>query len=229
MRVTGMSLVAAAALFWLAWLLMPGVGVTDAEQIFRLVASQRSSVAASVVIQLLSAALYVPALLGIASDSELGGVPAVRRWAGISLLGAMGSAADAVLHLLAYAMTAPGLDLATLIRVMAFMQGPGLLLLAPLIACFFLGGGGLSFALSQVRVVSPWNFRLHGIALVVAVAGGALASKGLAPPRAVGLVTLGIVSATQVWVGGALWKRRPKTAARQGSDYHQEQQTLCRS
>ena len=28
-----MSLVAAAVLFWLAWLLMPGVGVTDAERI----------------------------------------------------------------------------------------------------------------------------------------------------------------------------------------------------
>jgi hypothetical protein len=40
------------------------------------------------------------------------------------LLGAMGSAADAVLHLLAYAMTAPGLDRGPLLEVMAFMQGP---------------------------------------------------------------------------------------------------------
>ncbi len=45
---------------------------------------------------------------------------------------------------------------------MTFMQGPGLLLLAPLIACFFLGGGGLSLALAHNDVVSPWNARLQG-------------------------------------------------------------------
>ncbi|HWQ35241.1 MAG TPA: hypothetical protein VNQ79_20515 [Blastocatellia bacterium] len=125
---------------------MPGVGVTDAEQIFRLVASQRSLVAASVIIQLISAVLYVPALLGTASEAIFtvsvncdppaqallgtaseaitGQIPGVKWSAGLLLVGATGSAADAVLHLLAYAMTAPGLDLATLIRVMAFMQGP---------------------------------------------------------------------------------------------------------
>lgn len=201
MRLTGSSLIAAAALFWFAWLLMPGVGVTDAEQIFALVASQRSLVAASVVMQLLSAALYVPALLGVVSDAEPGDVRAVRWGAGLLLVGAMGSAADAVLHLLAYAMTAPGLDQATLARVMAFMQGPGLLLLAPLIVCFFLGGAWLSFAFGKAGVVSQWNVRLHGIAVAIAVVGGALASKGWAPSRAVGLAALGVVSGAQVWVG----------------------------
>jgi hypothetical protein len=213
MRLTGISLVAAAALFWLAWLLMPGVGVTDAGQIFALVASQRTLVAASVVVQLLSAVLYVPAMLGVTSDVVLGSIPAVRKGAGALLVGAMGSAADAVLHLLAYAMTAPGLNLATLIRVMAFMQGPGLLLLAPLIVCFFLGGAILSFALGKARIISLWNARLHGVAIVVAVIGGVLASKGVLPPRAVGLVTLGIISAAQAWLGAALCQYRARKVA----------------
>jgi hypothetical protein len=77
----------------------------------------------------------------------------------------MGSAADAVLHLLAYAMTAPGLD------TMAFMQGPGLLLLAPLILCFFVGGAWLSVALARAGIVPRWNPLLHGAA--VGVAGSA--------------------------------------------------------
>lgn len=222
MNKTGISLVAAAVLFWLSWLLMPGVGVTDANQIFALVASQRSWVAASVVIQLLSAVLYVPALLGIVSDTKMGSLPAVRWWTGLLLIGAMGSAADAVLHLLAYAMTAPGLELETLVRVMAFMQGPGLLLLAPLIMCFFLGGGGLSMIFAKARFVSRWNLRLHAIAVIVAVVGGLLATTGFVPSRAVGLLTLGIVSGAQAWIGAALWERRATLTAAQGLDRLQQ-------
>ena len=212
MRIKGFALIAAATLFWLAWLLMPGVGVTDAAQIFALVASQRSLVAISVVLQLLSAVLYVPALLGMVSEAALVRIPAVRWGAGLLLVGAMGSAADAVLHLLAYAMTAPGLDLATLIRVMAFMQGPGLWLLAPLILCFFLGGGVLSYAFAKAQFVSRWNLRLHGIAIGVAIIGGLLAAKGFVPARAVGLLTLGIISAAQVWLGAAQRERQVKSA-----------------
>lgn len=207
MQRTGLLLIGAAVLFWLSWLLMPGVGVTDARQIFALVSTQRSLVMASVIIQLISAVLYVPALLGVVSEVRLGNIPAVQRWSGVLLVGVIGSAADAVLHLLAFAMTEPGLEIETLVRVMAFMQGPGLLLLAPLILCFFIGGGGLSLAFANVRIVSPWNFRLHLIAIVVAVIGGLLATKGLIPSRVVGLAALGIISATQVWTGIALWAK----------------------
>lgn len=204
MQRTGLLLIGSALLFWLSWLLMPGVGVTDARQIFALVTTQRSLVMASVVIQLISAVLYVPALLGVVSDKKLGGVPTVQRWSGVLLVGVIGSAADAVLHLLAFAMTEPGLEIETLVRVMSFMQGPGLLLLAPLILCFFIGVGGLSLAFANARIMSPWNFRLHLIAIVVAVIGGLLATKGLIPSRVVGLVALGIISAAQVWIGIAL-------------------------
>ena len=59
-RNAGLLLITAAALFWLSWLLVPGVGVTDAAQIFELVARKRWSVMLSVVTQLLSSALYIP-------------------------------------------------------------------------------------------------------------------------------------------------------------------------
>jgi hypothetical protein len=200
----GSLLSLAAGMFWCSWALMPGVGVTDPAQIFELVSSQRSLVAISVVVQLISAVLYVPALLGVLSRTRLGHIRGVRWGAALLIVGAMGSAADAVLHLLAYAMTAPGLDRATLVPVMAFMQGPGLVLLAPLILSFFLGGPVLAAALARVGSVSHWNAGLYGLALAVAVAGAALAAAGLADARLVGLGFLGVISAAQIWTGLAL-------------------------
>jgi hypothetical protein len=199
---TGLCLIAAAALFWLAWALMPGVGVTDAQRIFELVGSHRTDVLASVVVQLVSAVLYVPAMLGVAADERLGARPA-----GVLLVGALGSAADAVLHLLAFAMTAPGIDPAPMIPVMKFMQGPGLVLLAPLILGFFVGGAWLSIAAARAGVVPRWNPWLHAIALVTALAGRALASAGLVPPRIAGLTVLAIFAAAQIHVGLALLRQ----------------------
>jgi hypothetical protein len=213
-RIPGTLLALAAALFWLSWLLMPGVGVTDPARIFALVASQRDAVLGSVVVQLLSSVLYVPSLLGIASDAKPGAGTAIRWGAGTLLIGAMGSAADAVLHLLAYAMTAPALDRPALLDVMAFMQGPGLRLLAPLILCFFVGGAWLSLALWRRGDVSRANPWCHAAAVAVAVAGGLSAARGLVPPRAVGLVALGLVAGAQLWAGLALAARagRPGNA-----------------
>ena len=201
---SGMSLVAAAVLFWLAWALMPGVGVTDPSQIFALVASQRGLVVCSVVVQLISAVLYIPALLGMVADPHFGRLRGIQWAAGLLIAGAMGSAADAVLHLLAYAMTAPNLDRTSLVPVMAFMQGPGLVLLAPLVLSFFVGGAMLSHVLAKAGIVSRWDVRLHALAVVVAVVGGALASGGWLPARLVGLATLALVSAAQIWVGATI-------------------------
>jgi hypothetical protein len=93
---------------------MPGVGITDAEQILGLVARHRS---------------------------QVGGSDRSVCWAAILLLiGAMGSAADAVFHLLAYAMTAPDLDPTGHLPLMAYVQGPGLRFILPLIAAFFARG-----------------------------------------------------------------------------------------
>jgi hypothetical protein len=51
----GVCLVAAAVLFWAAWVLMPGIGLTDAAQILDLVAVRRSDVRLSAIFQLASA------------------------------------------------------------------------------------------------------------------------------------------------------------------------------
>ena len=204
-RFAGVTLVAAVSLFLAAWILMPGVGVTDPVQIFALVASRRLLVAVSVVVQLVSATLYVPAL--IAMLTAAGTIRGTRAGAGLLIIGAMGSAADAVLHLLAYAMTMPDLDVRTLVRVMAFMQGPGLVLLAPLLVSFFAGGAVLSVAFARAGLVSRWNPRLHLVALAIAVIGSALASAGVLSARFVGLTTLACFSAPQALIGVALCRR----------------------
>lgn len=215
-RSTGLLLIAAATLFWLSWLLMPGVGVTDAAQIFELVASKRSSVMLSILTQLLSSALYVPALLGIFARSHTPDT-GVRWGTGLLLLGAMGSAMDAVFHLVAYAMTMPGLEPNSLLKVMAFMQGPGLRLVAPFIISFFVGGVCLSIALSKKRAASKASAYMYLLAVAVAAVGGSAASRGLIAPRVVGLSVLAAVSISQVLLGLELSRiQRPAALAVSG-------------
>ena len=209
-QIPGACLIAAALLFWVSWLLMPGVGVTDAATIFELVTAQRSSVLLSVIAQLLSAALYVPALLGITSAIQLGANRAVRWGAGVLLLGAMGSAADAIFHLLAYAMTAPGVEHGSQLPVMTFMQGPGLLLVAPLILSFFVGGAWLSVAFARLAIV-PWtNVWTHAAAVGIALLGTMGATAGILSARTVGLAVLGAISVAQGWAGAALYRGRAR-------------------
>jgi len=217
-RITGLFLIAAAALFWLSWSLMPGVGVTDPAHIFDLVARQRSLVMLSVITQLLSAALYVPALLGISSSSGRPSGRQVQWGAGLLLLGAIASGIDAVLHLLAYAMTMPGLDRSALLPVMAFMQGPGLLLIAPFIISFFAGSVLLSIALAKVRVVSRASLYMHTISFGLAIVGGFAASHGLVSSRAVGLTVLGLISLAQASLGIEL-RRVPQSATLNGESH----------
>jgi hypothetical protein len=197
---------------------MPGVGVTDPAAIFALVSAQRRSVATSVIVQLVSAVLYIPALVGLVADPQLGPQRGVRAAAGLMSAGAMGSVADAVLHLLAFAMTAHGVDSHAMIPVMGFMQGSGLLLVSPLILAFFVGGGWLSYALARTGSVPRAVGHLHWAAPLVAAIGGALATNGLVSARAIGLLALGCVAAAQIWTGVALSartapRRQPATAS----------------
>jgi len=200
-RLVGLCLIGAAVLFWLAWMLMPGVGVTDTRQIFALVGPQRGWVALSTVVQLVSAVLYVPALLGIVAHASLGAHSGVRRGAGVLLVGAMGSAADAIFHLLAFAMTAPGLDPEPLVPVMQFMQGPALLMIAPLILAFFVGSIWLSVALARAAVVPRWHPWIYVAAPIVVAVGMGLVSAGAIAPRIVGLAMLAVFTAAQVHLG----------------------------
>ena len=104
------------------------------------------------------------------------------------LIGAMGSAADAVLHLLAVEMVAPGIDREAMIPVMERMQGPNLALLGPLIAAFFAGSVVLSIGFARAGLVSRWNPWLFALALPALALGG-------------GLALLACVSASQAWLG----------------------------
>ena len=201
---SGITLIVAAVLFWISWALMPGVGVTNPNEIFKLVGAARPWVAASVVTQLISAVLYVTALQGVVGNSRIGHFRGVRWGAGLLAVGAMGSVADAVLHLLAYAMTAPGVDRAAVTPVMAFMQGPGLVVHAPMILSFFVGGPVLASALARIGVASRWNAPLHLIGVALAVVGGGLASAGWMSSRVVGLAVLATISVAQAWTGTAL-------------------------
>src|ERR1043166_9586925 len=109
-RPTGVFLIAAAFTFWIAWTLMPGVGVTDAERILVLVAGQPRPVLVSSALQLFSAAFFALAIPGLARLLP----PSPSRWAavGTTLLavGACGDAADAIFHQIAYEMVGPGAE-----------------------------------------------------------------------------------------------------------------------
>ena len=213
-RLAGASLVAAAALFWLSWLLMPGVGITDAGRILELVGQHSGRVRASVVAQLLSAACYAPALVGIVATRRLRRQRQVRAGAILLSIGAMGSAADAVFHLLAAEMVGPGIDRAAMLPLMERMQGGGLLLIAPLILAFFVGSGVLALGFARAGVVPRGNPILLLLAVALAVVGGSLAAGNPGAARVVGLAVLGLVSASQAWLGFGLWQRPPAGDAR---------------
>jgi hypothetical protein len=129
------------------------------------------------------------------------------------LIGAMGSAADAVFHLFAYAMTAPGLDRTGFVPLMAFVQGPGLRFILPLVAAFFAGSLWLSVAFARRRLAPRWNPWLYAAALAVGVIGGTAGTRAGIAPRAVGLAVLALVAAAQVGVGVALARMRADAPA----------------
>jgi hypothetical protein len=196
-------------LFWVGWLLMPGVGVTDAAAIFERVGAHREAVRFSCLFHLLSAVCLAIASTKI-EISFPQRVDQLARFAGSALaMGACGIAADAILHLVAFEMTAPGVDQAAMLPVMVQLQTTDLTFVLVFFLAFFLGAGALAGAASRAGLVSRWNPRLHGIAFAIAVVGGVL----LGPRgggRAVGLVFLALVSVSIAWVGVAL-RRAPAT------------------
>jgi hypothetical protein len=109
-------------------------------------------------------------------------------------------------------MTMPGLEPSSLLKVMAFMQGPGLRLVAPFIASFFLGGIVLSIALARKGAVSKTSAYMYLIVLGVALVGGAAASRGLIASRIVGLSGLAAVSISQGLLGFELYRGQRPTA-----------------
>jgi hypothetical protein len=207
-RLTPVTLIGAATLFATAWYLMPVAGETDAREIFRIVTPQRGAVLAAAILQLIAATLYVPAMIGIIRTGVLPFSSKVWRPASILIVGTLGLATDAIDHLLSYAMTAPGVDQNAQVQVMEFMQGPALLLIAPLFASFFVGAVWLSVAYAKAGVISRWNPALYVIAFIIAVGGAALvAATGMIDARLVGVLTLWTVAAAQLWLGVVLWRQ----------------------
>ncbi len=189
------ALAAAAVLIWIAWWLMPDAATNDATAILDAVARHRAAVHASALVQLAGAALLVPGLLG-----EVLARPGARR-AGttLMLLGAVGMAADAVYHQLAYEMTAPGLARAALLPVMVKMQTEELRPLTPLLLGFVVG----AIVLGWQRRRDDGAWRWSTLALVAPLATSPL---GLALVRAASLprrvVVLAILAEICVGLAG---------------------------
>ena len=203
-RGSGRWLVAGSILFWLSWTLMPGVGVTDTRQIFERVAMQRDAVWLSTLLQLVSAACFAPAVAGLARIGRALGRAGITAGAVLLAIGAMGSAADAVFHLLAYYMTAPEMDLAAMVPLMERMQGPGLALIAPMLVAFFLGTATLAISAASAGLASWRTPFLFALALVLAGAAPLLVRADPAVARIVGLTVLGLVSLALAGVGAGL-------------------------
>lgn len=203
-RLGGGWLVAASVLFWLSWSLMPGVGVTDTRQILERVATQRDAVWLSVVLQLVSAACFAPPLLTLGRLGHARGSTALRRGAVLLAIGAMGSAADAIYHLLAYYMTAPGMEQEALVPLMEKMQGPGLAVLIPMVLAFFAGAIAVAIGAARIGLVPARNPRLHLVALAVALSAPLWVHGEPARARVVGLTVLGLVALSLAGVGRGL-------------------------
>jgi hypothetical protein len=210
-RVASACLIAAALFFGAAWFLMPVAGETDAREIFRIVTPQRGAVLAASIAQLVAVTLYVPAMVALIRDRTEPFASRLWRPAAVLLVGTLGLAADAVDHLLSYAMTAPGVDQAAQVDVMEWMQGPALLMIAPLIACWFAGAAWLSVAYAKAGGISRWNPRLYLVALAIAGCGAALGQAGdVVDGRTVGVLTLWTIAAAQLWLGAVLWRREAR-------------------
>lgn len=89
---------------------------------------------------------------------------------------------------------------------MQFMQGPALVIIAPLIACFFVGGVWLSGAFARAGAVSRWNPALHVCAVAVGALGALLAHHTALDGRVVGIATLGLFTAALAWLGAVVWR-----------------------
>lgn len=200
-RMGGGWLVAASVLFWISWSLMPGVGVTDTRLILERVALQRDAVWLSTVLQLVSAACFAPPLLALGRLGRGRGSRALEVGAVLLAIGAMGSAADAIFHLLAYYMTAPGMEPDALVPLMDAMQGPGLRVLAPMLLAFFVGAATVAIGAAGVGLVSRANPWLHAAALAVALSAPLWAKGNPAAARAAGLTVLALVSLSLAGIG----------------------------
>src|SRR5262245_53802175 len=102
--VAGTTLVVAAAIYFVAWVLVPVAGVTDPQAIFDLVSPHRGALLTSVILQLICMTLYIPAMVGLIRNTRLPYHAKVWIPCTVLAIGTLGDVADAMDHMLAYAM-----------------------------------------------------------------------------------------------------------------------------
>lgn len=201
----GGLLLLAAITFWVSWFLMPDQGTTDTFHILSIVKESREAVFLSVVIQIVSSVLYVPALLLVSQAT----IPQKHvTLAGLILLsiGAMGMCADAFFHLLAYFMTDPAVLIqADVVMVMDFMQSQGIVFLLPLLLPFFIGSLVLAIGLQQQNLISKNPQLIFIAAFVAGICGPVIVNSFFADGRPVLVLTiLGLFAIGQMLIGWEL-------------------------
>ncbi|MFI5315810.1 MAG: hypothetical protein ACHQ6T_08920 [Myxococcota bacterium] len=207
-RIAGACLVAAGISFWLAWFLMPLPGTTDAAFILEQVGATPERVWWSVALQLISSALFVPGLLGLALDPKLRASAAAFAAASLAGVGVTGLAADAIYHLAAYEMSRPGVARDAMLPVMARFQSADLAFVAPQLLALVAGIAWLAVSAARAGAVSRRAPRLLALALGVAIAGGAAARAFGGGRRGVALSALALFSLAVVQLGAALQRAR---------------------
>jgi len=175
--------------------------------ILDLVSAQRPWVTASVTAQLVSAALFAPGLVGVAAFARERGSLLLEVAAVVLLVGAMGSAADAIFHVAAYEMTDPSAPRAAMLPVMERLQTAGLRFLIPLVLAFFAGSVALATGMARERVVPRLCPALAWIGLALLPASARFA-QGAEAQRLLALAGLGLLSAAVGWAGVALARSR---------------------
>jgi hypothetical protein len=204
--IAGWCLIGAAILFWLCWYLMPEPGTVDAAFILDAIAAQRGAVLLSAVFQTLCAVGVLPAALAVAGSSSR----LVRVGAFLLLVGALGNAADAVYHQMAYEMTAPDVDRAAMLPVMTRMQTVQIRLLVPLLLSFFPGVACLCIGLAREGRAPRRVGTVLALALLLAIAGVVAALTLGVRPRPFTLGALALFSAALGWTGWEM--RRPASS-----------------
>jgi hypothetical protein len=166
-----------------------------------LVGTHRSSVFASVILQLVSGASYAPGVVAIAMSDDAHRARTIRVGCILLAIGAMGSAADAIFHLVAYEMTGAGLAPEAMAPVMTKLQGPDLALLLPFVAAFFAGNALLVVAHRRRGPLARAGFLALVVSPAILLAGAPMVRLGILAGRVVGLAFLGATAGSLAMVG----------------------------
>jgi hypothetical protein len=197
----GLWLILAAATFWPAWVLMPDAGTNDAGHILEVVRANRDSVWWSAVIHLVTSVALVAAVVGIQSARRVSESTWARTGACLVLIGSLGVCADAFFHLMAYYLTAHGVDPAAVQEPMRLLQTQGVAFLVPLLLALVAGGWVYAAGLQRAGVLTGVAWYLFVLAVGFALVGGAVVAGTGQGRRVVVLGFLGLIALGYAWIG----------------------------